>query len=261
MESNIGTLQAGHTMTMHHFYPGAGHPRQGPLWSTLGQIFALLDIQNGSLASDKALFQHVQCKEGQRIYRIGQAFDTLYIVNGGFLKTATVDSAGNERVLCFPMKGDMLGLDGTHTHYHAAETLALSDCDLILLPFARLSSIGRSNPDIENLMYRMMSRELARRQEIIDTLGTLAAEARVARFLISLTDRYVGMGYSGKIFNLRMTRQDIGNYLALTMETVSRTLSAFNEAGLISVQQRCIAINNPEALRALQRLPSSHLPM
>ena len=261
METSMTTGQAGQTMTMRHSYPGAGHPRQGPLWSTLGQIFAMLGIRSGSLASDKALFQHVQFKEGQRICRIGQAFDTLFIVNGGFLKTATLDDTGNERVLSFPMKGDMLGLDGIHTHYHAAETMALSECDLILLPFARMSSIGRSNPDIENLMYRMMSRELAHRQEIIDTLGTLSAEARVARFLISLTDRFVGMGYSGTIFNLRMTRQEIGSYLALTMETVSRTLSAFNEAGLISVQQRCIAINNPQALRALQRLPASHLPL
>jgi CRP/FNR family transcriptional regulator len=257
MESNTSTGQARETMPMRRAYSGTGHPRQGPLWSTLEQIFALLHIRSDSLASDKALFQHVQFKEGQRLHRIGQAFDTLYIVNGGFLKTATVDDAGNERVLSFPMKGDMLGLDGIHTHHHASETLALSECDLILLPFARLSSMGRANPDIETLMYRMMSRELAHRREIINMLGILSAEARVARFLISLTDRFVGMGYSSKLFNLRMTRQEIGSYLGLTMETVSRTLSAFNEMGLITVRQRSVGINDPEALRALRRLPSS----
>jgi CRP/FNR family transcriptional regulator len=257
MESNITTGQAGQTMTMRHAHASAGHPRQGPLWSTLDEICALLHIRCGSLASDKALFQHVQFKEGQRIYRVGQVFDSLYIVNAGFLKIATVDDAGNERVLSFPMKGDMLGLDGIHTHCHPCETLALSECNLILLPFARMSSIGRSNPDIENLMYRMMSRELAHRQEIIDMLGILSAEARVARFLISLAERFVGMGYSDKLFNLRMTRQEIGSYLGLTMETVSRTLSAFNEMGLITVRQRSVGINDPEALRALRRLPSS----
>ncbi len=88
-------------------------------------------------------------------------------------------------------------------------------------------------------------------------LGILTAEARVARFLVSLTERFVGMGYSGKLFNLRMTRQEIGSYLGLTMETVSRTLSAFNDMGLITVRQRSVGINDPEALRALRRLPSS----
>jgi CRP/FNR family transcriptional regulator len=261
MERQFNTEQPGRTMTMRPPYRNAGRPRQGPLWSTLEDLCALLHIRSTSLASGKALFQHVQCKAGQRIHTIGQRFDTLYVVNSGFLKTALIDDAGDERILSFPMKGDMLGIDGIHLRHHASETLALSECDLILLPFARLTSLGRVNPDVESLMYRMMSRELAHRQAIIGMLGTLSAEARVARFLIALCERFVDMGYSGKIFKLRMTRQEIGSYLALTMETVSRTLSAFNEAGLISVQQRCIAINDAETLRALRRLPPSHLHM
>ncbi len=91
-------------------------------------------------------------RKASRFTGSARLFDSFYIVNAGFLKIATVDDAGNERVLGFPMKGDMLGLDGIHTHRHPCETLALSECDLILLPFARMSSIGRSNPDIENLM-------------------------------------------------------------------------------------------------------------
>ena len=131
---------------------------------------------------------------------------------------------------------------------------------MILLPFTRLTSLSRVNADVENLMYRMMSRELAHRQRVISMLGTLSAEARVARFLIALSERYVEMGYSSKLFNLRMTRQEIGSYLGLTLETVSRTLSAFNEMGLTTVHQRSVGINDPEALRALRRLPPSHSP-
>jgi CRP/FNR family transcriptional regulator len=255
MERQRTSGQPGRTMTMRAQCPDAGIPSRGTLWSTLEEICILLHSPTTSLASDKTLFQHVQFKTGQRIHRVGQVFDTLYVVNAGFLKTATVDDSGTERVLGFPMKGDMIGLDGIHFHHHASETIALTECDLILLPFARLTGLGRANPDVENLMYRMMSRELAFRQEIINTLGTLSAEARVARFLVSLTDRFVELGYSGKLFNLRMTRQEIGNFLGLTMETVSRTLSAFNEMGLITVQQRCVGINEPEALRALCRPP------
>jgi CRP/FNR family transcriptional regulator len=79
----------------------------------------------------------------------------------------------------------------------------------------------------------------------------------VARFLISLADRFAAMGYSSKLFNLRMTRHEIGSYLGLTLETVSRTLSAFNEIGLITVDQRTIGIKDPEALKTLRRLPPS----
>jgi CRP/FNR family transcriptional regulator len=106
-------------------------------------------------------------------------------------------------------------------------------------------------------MYSVMSRELVREQSMVSMLGALSAEARVARFLVSLSERFADMGYSSKLFNLRMTRHEIGSYLGLTLETVSRTLSAFNEIGLITVDQRSIGICDVEALRTLRRLPPS----
>jgi len=243
--------------SLHSDRPQAGSRCQGLLWSTLEEICRLLCIESVSLASDRMLFQHVQFRSGQRILSHGDAFDTLYIVNSGFLKTALIDDFGNEKVLGFPMKGDMLGMDGIHIGHHTSETLAMSECDLILLPFTRLNSLSRTTPDIEHLMYRMMSRELALRQAMIGMLGTLSAEARVARFLVALSDRFAEMGYSARTFNLRMKRQEIGSYLGLTTETVSRTISAFHDLGCITVQQRTITILDAEALKALRRLPSS----
>ncbi|HAT31489.1 MAG TPA: transcriptional regulator [Janthinobacterium sp.] len=210
-----------------------------------------------SIAADELLFQHVQFKTGQRVHTIGQPFDTLYIVNSGFLKTVLIDEFGNEQVLSFPMKGDMLGVDGIHSKHYSSEAVALSDCDLILLPFKKLTALGRIHIELENVMYGVMSRELVREQAMIGMLGALSAEARVARFLVSLADRFAQMGYSSKLFNLRMTRHEIGSYLGLTLETVSRTLSAFNEIGLISVDQRTIGIKDPDALKTLRRLPPS----
>jgi CRP/FNR family transcriptional regulator len=107
------------------------------------------------------------------------------------------------------------------------------------------------------MMYGVMSRELVREQTMIGMLGALSAEARVARFLVSLADRFAAMGYSSKLFNLRMTRHEIGSYLGLTLETVSRTLSAFNEIGMITVDQRTIGIKDAESLKTLRRLPPS----
>lgn len=258
MERQPTAAQPAPMATLHSHDAKAGHQCQGPLWSTLADICGLLQMRSISPASDRVLFQHMQFRPGQRIHRIGQPFDTLYVVHAGFLKTALVDEFGNEQVLAFPMKGDMLGMDGIHVREHTSETLALSECDLILLPFNRLNSLSRVNPDIENLMYHMMSRELALRQAVISTLGTPSAEARVARFLIALSERFAAMGYSSKIFNLRMTRQEIGSYLGLTLETVSRTMSALNDMGCIGVDQRTISVRDAQVLKTLCRLPPSH---
>ncbi len=236
----------------------AGRQRQGRLWSNLKEVCELLHISSAcTIAADELLFQHVQFKTGQRVHTIGQPFDTLYIVNSGFLKTVLIDEFGNEQVLSFPMKGDMLGVDGIHSRHYSSEAVALSDCDLILLPFKKLTALGRVHLELENVMYGVMSRELVREQAMIGMLGALSAEARVARFLVSLADRFAQMGYSSKLFNLRMTRHEIGSYLGLTLETVSRTLSAFNEIGLITVDQRTIGIKDPDALKTLRRLPPS----
>ena len=155
------------------------------------------------------------------------------------------------------MKGDLFGVDGIHTKRYSSEAVALSNCDLILLPFKKFTALGRSYIELEHAMYSVMSRELVREQAMVSMLGALSAEARVARFLVSLSERFAEMGYSSKLFNLRMTRHEIGSYLGLTLETVSRTLSAFNEIGMISVDQRSIGIKDIDSLRTLRRLPPS----
>jgi CRP/FNR family transcriptional regulator len=236
----------------------AGWQRQGKLWSNLKELCDVLRIPSAAIRTDEELlFQHVQFKTGQRVHTIGQSFDTLYIVHSGFLKTVLIDEFGNEQVLSFPMKGDLFGVDGIHTKRYASEAVALSNCDLILLPFKKLTQLGRAYAEFEHAMYSVMSRELVREQAMVSMLGALSAEARVARFLVNLSERYAEMGYSSKLFNLRMTRHEIGSYLGLTLETVSRTLSAFNEIGLITVDQRSIGIKDADALRTLRRLPPS----
>ena len=241
--------------TEHHSPTEAGRQRQGTLWSNLKEVCDLLQIATAvSVNNEEVLFQHVQFKNGQRVHTIGQVLDYLYVVNSGFLKTVLIDESGNEQVLSFPMKGDLLGIDGINTRHYASEAVALSDCDVILLPFRKLIALSHTHPALENLMYRVMSRELVREQAMIAILGGLSAEARVARFLVTLAERFAAMGYASKLFNLRMTRQEIGSYLGLTLETISRTLSAFNEVGLITVDQRSIGIKDIESLRTLRRL-------
>ena len=236
----------------------AGWRLRGNLQSNLCDVCTLLSIKEPiGLGSKDVLFQHVQYKTGKRIHMIGQHFDTLFIVNSGFLKTIVIDDYGNEQVLGFPMKGDLLGIDSINSKRHTTEVVALSDCDLILIPYKILSALGRANVEILHVMLGVMSRELAREQMAICMLSALGAEAKVARFIVALGKRYSQLGYSGKIYNLRMTRLEIANYLGLAIETVSRALSAFHELGWIVVSLRQIRIVDAESLSTLRRLPSA----
>lgn len=236
----------------------AGRQCHGRLWSTLKEVCNLLHVPSSHLCGDEELlFQNVQFKSGQRIHAIGQAFDALHLVHSGFLKTVLIDEYGGEQVLHFPMKGDLLGIDGIHARCYASEVVALSECNLIVLPFKKLISLGKDHPELEDTIYDLLSQELVRKQGMAGMLGSMGAEARVARFLLAMAGRFEGMGYSGKLFNLQMTRHEIGSYLGLTLETVSRTLSNFNEIGWISVYQRTIEIKDQTALESVRRLPSS----
>lgn len=253
---NVSTLTPAHHVNHATTSTDNTWRHHGSLWSNLRQVCELLAIPAPATADEEdSLFQHVRFKSGQRIHRIGQNFDTLYIVNSGFLKTIHIDEYGNEQVLSFPMKGDLLGIDGIHKQHYASEAIALSDCDMILIPYKTLTSLGRTHAELEHAMFSVMSREIVREQAMISMLSALSAEAKVARFLTNLGERFSLMGYSGRSFNLRMTRQEIGSYLGLTLETVSRTLSALNELGIISVEQREINLIDPSALKTLRRLP------
>lgn len=231
----------------------SGRPERSALWSTLADVCQLLqlDIRVQDETLD-ALFQHRRLKPGEQAYGIGQAFEALYVVNAGFLKTMMFDSEGNERVVSFPMKGDLLGSDGICADRHVSETVALSDCDLIVIPFKQLLSLGHACQELEHIIYRVVSRQIVQDNVNLATLGSLRSDARVARFLAIEADRHAALKFSAQSFRLRMTRREIGSYLGLTLETVSRSMSALDAAGIISVDQRDIQILKPHSLRSLQ---------
>ncbi|MFM2397900.1 MAG: hypothetical protein RL341_57 [Pseudomonadota bacterium] len=228
----------------------AGQLGRGALWSTVADVCRLLRLDTkAQYAGQETLFQHRRLKPGQRLYHAGQAFEALYVVNSGYLKTLIVDGEGNERVLSFPMKGDLLGSDGICKDCHASEVVALSDCDLIVIPFRQLVALGHSCDEFEEVIYRVISRELVQEHINLATLGALHSDARVAHFIAMQAERHAQLGFSSRAFLLRMTRREIGSYLGLTLETVSRSLSALHAAGVICIDQRDVQILKPEALR------------
>lgn len=190
-------------------------------------------------------------KQGETLCRAGDEFDAIYVIRSGFFKTMCVDENGTEVVLAFPMGGDVIGLDGLDQGRYATDVVALDTSHVAVASFARIARLGRDHPGIERLLYSAFSRELSREQGHIWLLGTLSAEARVATFLLDWSERLARLGYSRTSFALRMTRQEIGSYLGLKLETVSRTLSAFAGAGLLCVNRKVVTLRNLAGLRRI----------
>jgi CRP/FNR family transcriptional regulator len=235
--------------------PPAALRKGRKLWSSLWEICELLGMSEVDIPEDEStVFQHMQFKAGQRVYMTGQKFDMLYIVYSGFLKTLSIDEFGNEQIMNFLMKGDLFGIDGICTRQYASETAALTDCEIVLVPFKTLTDLGNKYPQLEAATFEVVSGEIVKEQSLLTMLSTFSAEARVAYFILWLSERFSAMGYSGKSFNLRMTREEIGSYLGLALETVSRTLSSFNRMGLISLEGKSVEINDINALRNMRRI-------
>lgn len=223
--------------------------------STLAEACRLLGLPEVTGARRvEATFLHRRLKAGHRLTSQGEPFEALYIVAEGFFKTFVADETGNQLVLGFPLRGDLVGADGLCHHRHASYAVALTDAEVVVIPFRSIAQLGRTLDDFEQLIYRAISRELVTDHALRSLIGTLGAEARVARFLANFADRCGRAGCPATRFTLPMTRQEIGSYLGLTLETVSRAFSALAEAGLLQVAQRELELLDVDQLRVLQKL-------
>lgn len=194
--------------------------------------------------------QRVPC--GRALYRMGHEFENVYVVRLGQLKTVLHGVNGDEHVLSFPMKGDFLGFDGIYMGRYASDAVALSDAEVLVLPYREILSLGSRYQDFERVMYAAASREMNRERQLESLQYSLKSEARVAWFIEMQAERFAALGYSSKNFVLPMTRRDIGNYLRVSLETVSRSLSALAKAGIIQVQRREIRILQPALLHSFR---------
>ncbi|MFT4171489.1 MAG: fumarate/nitrate reduction transcriptional regulator Fnr [Rhodocyclaceae bacterium] len=195
--------------------------------------------------------QRRKIKRQHQMFRAGDPFEAIYAVRTGFFKTDILTEEGLEQVTGFHMAGEILGLDGINTDHHVCNATALEDSEVCVMPYAQLEEITRVVPSLQKQFHRFMSREIVRDQGLMILLGSMRAEERIAAFLINLSQRMKARGYSAYEFHLRMTREEIGSYLGLKLETVSRTFSKFHDEGLISVQQKHIRILDADGLRAL----------
>ena len=188
---------------------------------------------------------------GGSLFRAGDPFVALYAVRTGFFKTCVGSEDGRDQVTGFQMAGEVLGLDGISSDRHTVDAIALEDSQVCLIPFAQLERLSREFIELQRHFHRIMSREIVREHGVMLLLGSMRAEERLAAFLLNLTQRLHSRGFSGSELVLRMTREEIGSYLGLKLETVSRTFSKFHDDGLLEVRQRQIRVLDQPGLQKL----------
>lgn len=195
---------------------------------------------------DGLIVHRIVVRKRDAVYRAGEHFHALYAIRKGSLKTAMDGKDGREQVLGYHIPGDIFGIDGIALDRHGANAIALEDTEICALPFAAIEDLARTSLGLQRNVHQFMSREVMRNHNAMFMLGSMAADERLIVFLLSLADRHGCPEYK-----LTLTRQDIGSYLGLRIETVSRHFSLLQDAGLIEVRGRSVKLLDAAAMKAV----------
>jgi CRP/FNR family transcriptional regulator len=200
---------------------------------------------------DEVVATRRKIKRGAILFRNGEPFQSLFAIRTGFFKTCVTAEDGRDQVTGFQMAGEIIGLDGIVNDHHTCDAVALEDAEVCVMPFDRIGDLSREVNALQHHVHRIMSREIVREHGVMLLLGSMRAEERLAAFLLNLVQRLHARGFSRSELVLRMTREEIGSYLGLKLETVSRTFSKFVEDGMVEVRQRHVRILDTDSLRAI----------
>jgi CRP/FNR family transcriptional regulator, anaerobic regulatory protein len=190
---------------------------------------------------------------GAVLYREGDAFDALYVVRSGSLKTFVQNEAGDMQILAFHLPGEIIGFDALATNEHVSQAEALERSSICELPYARLQQVTSEVPALHRQLMRVISREVVEEHRHLVMMGKQQAQEQLATFLRSLADRYQRLQRDSTALSLSMSRYDIANYLGLVVETVSRLFSRMEEMGVLEVNRKSVTILRPDLLAALCR--------
>ncbi|MGE0350327.1 fumarate/nitrate reduction transcriptional regulator Fnr [Hydrogenophaga sp.] len=205
---------------------------------------------------DQVISKRRRVKRGAALFNTGDRFTSLYAVRSGFFKTCVTTADGRDQVTGFQMTGEIIGLDGIVSDHHSCDAIALEDAEVCVMPFDQVEELSREFTTLQHHVHKIMSREIVRDHGVMLLLGSMRAEERLAAFLLNLAQRLHARGFSQSELILRMTREEIGSYLGMKLETVSRTFSRFADEGLIDIKQRYVHIRNTDGLRQIVNSPS-----
>jgi len=188
---------------------------------------------------------------GDYLFREGDKFQCLYIVKTGSVKTYAPSEDGGEQVLGFHLPGELIGLDAIEKSRHHCSARVLETSAVCEVPFHQLEDLSTTIPSLQHQMYRLLSREISQDENMLTLLGKKNAEERLAAFLLSLSERFKRRGFSPSDFHLSMSRHEIGNYLGLAVETISRLFTRFQDEKLLKVERKHIQLLDIERLRCV----------
>lgn len=209
-------------------------------------------LETGLQRQLESRVRHTRVLErGRRLFNIGDTFRTVYAVRSGSIKLYTLTDDGEEQVLGFYLPGELVGLESVDRGFHDSCAVTLETSSICELAFEPLERLSGEQPELQRRMNRLYAREIARDQNLLRLLVRKNAEQRMAQFLVNLSGRFAARGFAADEFHLSMSRHDIGNYLGLALETISRLLARLQNLGLIEVNRRHVRILKPEALRVL----------
>ncbi len=200
---------------------------------------------------DEIVERNRPLKKGEHLYRQNDAFKSVYAVRSGSFKSYVLSDSGQGRVTGFYLPGEIIGMDGIASKHYSNSTQSLEHSSICEIPFSQLEKLSHELPNLQHHFFAIMGNEIAKDQQIHTLLSSYSAEERTASFLLGLSSRYARVSLSPTRFLLPMTRGDIGEYLGLTVETVSRILTSLQKKGFIEVNNREIELKDIDGLRAI----------
>ncbi|HET9023084.1 MAG TPA: helix-turn-helix domain-containing protein, partial [Burkholderiaceae bacterium] len=223
-------------------------PSSVSTWHTIDATLFQRSDPGSAAPGEPILWAKTRIPKAHVLYRAGDRTEALYAVRFGSCKTELLSKNGQEQVVGFYMVGDVIGADGIASEVHTCQATALEDTEVLRLPLDSLEEIARHDPSFGPDFHKLLSQETARAHALMLVLGLMRAEQRLAFFLVDLSQRYQARGYSSCEYVLRMSRQEIGSYLGLKLETVSRLFSRFHREGVVQIDGRNIVLRDRPAL-------------
>jgi CRP/FNR family transcriptional regulator len=187
--------------------------------------------------------------KSDNVYHAGEEFKSVYAIRSGSIKTIRITEDGEEQVTGFYLPGEIIGMDGLATNHYSNTAIALETSAICEIPFSRLEDLSTKLPSLQRRFFQLMSKEITQDQKLITLLSKNSADQRIASLLLSISSGNHCRGLSAKDFFLPMSRSDIGHYLGLTIETVSRAFSRLNKQHVISLDKKYVIINDLDELK------------
>jgi CRP/FNR family transcriptional regulator len=219
---------------------------------TLFQLCLPVGMDAPDLARLEGIIQRRRpLQRGEFVFRMGERFRSIYAVSSGSVKTYILTEDGREQVTGFHLPGELLGLDAISAEVHPCTARALETTSLCEIPFESLEVLWTMIPTLPRQIMRVMGNEILHDQTLLMLMSKKNAEERLAAYLLNLSMRFGRRGYSLRDYHLSMSRSDIGNYLGLAVETVSRIFTRFQDEGVLSVQRKHVQLLDLDRLKVL----------